>query len=217
MGTSASVRELFFACAESTVELISTSAVATRWNEPSALAGYTVGGLCGHLSRAVSTVGGYLDRTPATGGTPLDAAEYFAAVLGRADPVDSDLHASIRRRGQEAAADGPATMAATLRSALATLRARLDDGTLTQRIEVRDGITMTVEEYLRTRLVELVVHLDDLAASIDADDAPAPPPNEAYVEVAGVLGRLAALRVGGPATVRSLARRERHPSAVRAM
>lgn len=83
-------------------------------------------------------------------------------------------------------------------------------------VAVRDDIVLPIEAYLRTRLVELVLHLDDLAVSVQRDGADAVPP-EAYADVAAVLARVAVERSGPRATIRSLARRERHPEAVRAL
>jgi hypothetical protein len=74
---------------------------------------------------------------------------------------------------------------------------------------------MSLEEYLRTRLVELAVHADDLAVS--AGRAVADLPEQAWVVAAEVLGGVAALRSGGVLTVRALARAERQPDAVRAL
>lgn len=74
---------------------------------------------------------------------------------------------------------------------------------------------LTVAGYLDTRLVELVLHLDDLAVSVGRDTAEEIP-TEAYATVAAVVARIAVVRAGGVETVRSLGRRERHPDAVRA-
>lgn len=43
------------------VEALSNPAVAQRWEEPSALAGYTIGGLVAHTARSIRTVLDYLD------------------------------------------------------------------------------------------------------------------------------------------------------------
>jgi hypothetical protein len=145
-----------------------------------------------------------------------DASGYLAAVLGEEDPVSSDLHRGVRLRGAETAADGPSALAAAVRDTVARLGGRLDEATLGRPLRVLDGVTLTVADYLRTRLVELVVHLDDLAVSVERSFADTLP-DEAFAEVANVLARVAVHRHGGLATVRSLARRERHPEAVRAL
>ena len=213
----AATRELFVAAGDAAARLIASDDVAARWNEPSALAGYTVAGLAGHLARAVLQVASYLDRPAAPpAGHPLDDAPgYFVIVLGDHDPVDSDLHRAIRERGQQVAAQGPAALARQLTAAQRELEGRFDAEGMDRLVTVREGVVLTLEGYLATRLVELVLHLDDLALSVDRE--PEAVPDGAYDVVAGVLARLAARRAGGLATVRSLARSERQPEAIRAL
>jgi hypothetical protein len=210
---------IFLTCADRAAEAIASPAVAAAWDRDSALEGYTVAGLAGHLARAVVTVETYLAREDG-GRLPderlTDASGYLVAVLGEHDPVTSDLHRAVRVRGLEAAAEGPSTLAGAVRDATARLGRALDDGALRRPVRVRDGLALPLGEYLRTRVVELVVHLDDLAVSVDEPLADALP-DEAYRVAAAVLAATAARRGGGLAVVRSLARRERHPAAVRAL
>ncbi len=208
--------EHFLATALAAEELIATDVVVAAWARPSALDGYLVGGLAGHLARAVLTVPQYLDAPEPADGPSIDAAGYFATVLADHDPVGSPLHRKIRTRGEDEATDGPAALVERMTAAREQLAASLDAATLVRGIQVLDGHVLTVDQYLRTRLTELVVHLDGLAVSVDADVRPSIP-EEAYVRVSGVLGQVAARRIGGLATVRSLARAERHPDPVRAM
>lgn len=212
--------QLFLSCAHAAADLIASPEVAGSWEEPSALEGYTVAGLAGHLARAVLVVERYLDAADDGSGAPSDAADlidasgYFAAVLGDHDPLDSELHRGVRDRGTETAADGPAALAATVRATTERLRGWLDDATLQRPIAVFGGSWMRLERYLGTRLVELVVHIDDLAVSVDAT----PDIDEdACRVVAGILAETAARRQGGVTAVRALARRERHPDALRAL
>jgi hypothetical protein len=87
----------FLACAQVAEELIASDVAAERWREPSALTGYTVGGLAGHLARAVLTLDGYLDE-PAPAVEPTDAAGYYLRVLAAHDPVSSDCACGGRAR-----------------------------------------------------------------------------------------------------------------------
>lgn len=211
------IRELFDAAADAAQRLVDSDEVAAQWADPSALEGYTVGGLAGHLGRAILTVQRYLDAPPPPADAELsDAAGYFEVVLGDHDPVHSDVHRSIRARSQEEAADGPSALAATLRETHQTLEARFDAEGMGRRLAVRDGVAMTLEAYLTTRLVELVIHLDDLAVSVGRT-GPEGLPAEAYDVVAAVLARIATRQGGGLDTVRGLARAERHPDPVRAL
>ncbi|MDQ1446888.1 MAG: hypothetical protein QOI20_3352, partial [Acidimicrobiaceae bacterium] len=54
------VRALVVEAVEAAATLIGHDEVAARWNEPSALAGMTVGALCAHLVRAAGAVLAYL-------------------------------------------------------------------------------------------------------------------------------------------------------------
>lgn len=204
----------FLVTAQVAEDLVASEAVADRWEEPSALSGYTVGGLAAHLARAVLTVSRYLDR-PAAPGEPVDAAGYFLHALGTHDPHASAFHEQVRARAVAEAAEGPAALVARLRDARHRVADRLATIEPEFRIAALDEVVLTVEDYLDTRLVELVVHLDDLAVSVDRE-VPDGVPREAYTTVAAILARIAVERAGPVATIRSLARRERHPDAVRA-
>lgn len=207
----------YFAVAGLAEQLIDSTAVRAAWEHDSALSGYTVGGLAGHLARAVLTVEQYCDlpvQEPAA--ARVDAAGYFARVLADHDPHDSAFHQAVRDRANQAATTGPDALVAQLRIARHTLQARLSRMDPETPIQVLDGTVMEIREYLATRLVELVVHVDDLAVSVDVD-TPAGIGDAAYNNVAAVLAQLAVARNGGLATIRSLARRERAPEAVRAL
>ncbi|MFJ5699185.1 maleylpyruvate isomerase N-terminal domain-containing protein [Arthrobacter sp. NPDC093139] len=214
--SSPSVLSTFLAAAERVEVALCTEAVARHWEDSSALEGYTVAGLTGHLARGVLTVEKYLNAPAADNTKVTDAAGYMVAVLGVHDPVDSDFHRAVRARSREAASVGPESLARQVGEARQRLSTRLNEAVMDQRIEVLNGVVVTVEEYLRTRLVELVVHLDDLAVSVGDKSGP-DLPQKAYEEVATVLAQLAVRRHGGLAVVRGLARRERHPDAIRAL
>jgi hypothetical protein len=186
--------EVFTAAAGAAERWIASDEVAARWAQSSTLEGYTVAGLAGHLARAVLTVERCLAAPAATtGGGGTDAAGYFAVVLGTDDPVDSERHRRIRDRGAETAADGPRAVAVQVGEARQRLEGRLGAATLAQPIEVAGGVTLAVADYLETRVVELVVHLDDLAVSVGSDE-PAGLPAAAVDVAAAVLAQLAARR-----------------------
>lgn len=209
------ITELFLTVAETATDLFASDHVVDAWEEASALDGYTVGELAAHLARAVLTVETYLDRTPEDASELTDASGYFATVLADEHPVDSDLHRAIRARSRATAEVGREPLIADIRAATDRLQVAFGEVDPATPIEVLAGVALPVGEYLRTRLVELVVHVDDLAVSVGHE--PVEIPEEAYRAVAAVLAECAARRHGGLATVRGLARRERHPDAVRAL
>ena len=187
------------------VEALSNPAVAERWEELSALEGYTVGGLAAHTARSIRTVLICLEG-PEPGGALINPAEYFLNGLGDDDPVDSDLHRSIRQRAVDVAAAGPAQLMDSASSDLAVLTDRLAT-TPERTVEVFGGAAMALSDYLVTRLVEIVVHLDDLAHSI-GDDLP-PPPGDAIDLTLATLFEIAVARSGANAMMRALSRVER--------
>ena len=212
---SRDVVELYLTVARAAEAAIADPAVPRAWGQDSALDGYTVGGLAGHLARAILTVERYLDA-PVPEAETTDAAGYFAHVLADHDPVTSDLHRAVRQRSAEASQDGPTALQQRLADARASLERRLATTPPDQPIAVLGDLVLPLSAYLETRLVELVVHLDDLAVSVGQPEPSGIPP-AAYDVVAAVLAQVAVRRVGPLPTIRSLARAERHPDAVRAL
>jgi hypothetical protein len=198
-------KTVFLGAADSARRLLDVPGLAERWEETSALERMTIGELTAHLSRAVTLVPRYL-------GAPApppyrDAAGYFHAVLPEVDPdLDSDLAAAVRARSREEAEQGLDGIRRAWDEARAELGHRLDPPTLQQGIAVR-GSAMQVGEYLTTRLVELVVHADDLAASLAV---PSPAfSTGATASVISCLTAVAALRSSPIEVIRALTRQER--------
>ena len=204
-GAAVPTGDLCLATAQTMVEALSSPAIARRWEESSALAGYTIGGLAAHTARSIRTILAYLDG-PEPAGAPITPAEYFLNGLRDEDPIDSDLHRSIRRRAVEVAADGPAELLEAARTELSALTERLAT-TSDRTVEVFGGAAMLLSDYLVTRLVEMVVHLDDLAHSIGSDLPD--PPGEAIDLTLATLFEMAVARNGPYAMLRGLSRAER--------
>jgi hypothetical protein len=219
------VREAFLATAAEARGLIAERAVAAQWREPSALDQLDVGAVAGHLARAAFVVATYLDASGATGdiaaggegdgGEIVTADGYFERVLAAAAASGDDLHAGIRARAVEEAAVGQVALLARLDATLQSLDARLASEPAERTVTVSLGITMPLDEYLVTRMVELVVHADDLAASTGLET-----PEFDALTMACVIGCMLAMvraRNGDLAVMRGFARRERDDvSALRA-
>lgn len=217
MVDSTRILAAFLGTAERVERMLGSKKVAEHWEDPSALEGYTVAGLAGHLARGVLTVEKYIDAPAPTQNAELtDAAGYLTTVLGTHDPLDSDFHRAVRARSFEASRAGASALSREVGRVRQQLSHQLDVAALDRRIEVLQGVVITVEEYLRTRLVELVVHADDLAVSLGEENEQ-DIPQYAYEEAAAVLVQVALRRHGGLSVVRGLARRERHPEPIRAL
>jgi hypothetical protein len=203
------IREQFLAGADVVEAAVSDPRVADAWERESILAGQTIGSLASHLARgAVWAVGDYLDGEPPE--TPVDfesAAQYFAELL---EGLTDDDHAAIRARGAAIAERGPRAVVDELGTRLDGLRQRLPAEPPDRLVAVIAGNVMRLDDYLLTRVVEQVVHLDDLARSLGVEPWPNASGAEATVIACGAeIGRL---RRGGAAMVRALYRGEAEPA-----
>lgn len=207
------MRATFIETAAATLRLLDEPAVEAAWTSPSALAGLTVGGLAAHLARAVLTVQGYLAAEgPSPDAEVVDAAGYLLAALpdtGR----DSDVNAQVLARAEAGGRDGVAAVRQRAAAALTDLRRDLPGIAPDHVLAVLGGIAIPLDDYLATRIVELVVHADDLLASVEGIESAAVPTAGESVAV-GVLAEVARRRTSTTAMVTTLARRERAPTQV---
>jgi Mycothiol maleylpyruvate isomerase N-terminal domain len=203
------VRAAFLASAAEARGLVASREVAAKWRDPSALDDLDVGAVAGHLARAAFVVVGYLDTSADLGtdaGELLTADRYFEHVLSGFG-ASGDAHAGIRARAAEEAADGQEALVARLDATLQSLDARFASEPADRAVRVALGLVLPLDEYLVTRMVELVVHSDDLATSVGLDT-----PEFDALTMACVIGCMLAMvraRHGDIAVVRGFARRER--------
>src|SRR5215475_11503283 len=199
-------RAAFLDAAATAVQLLERHELAERWHSRSVLREVSVAALAGQLTRGMTTVERYLDGPEPGEAGGISAAGYFDTMIRSAD-INDPANQAIRARGGEAAAGGPAALASEARAACARLHSRLASVGPGRRLRVAGGLVMTIDEYLRTRVVELVVHADDLAASVGvAPTAPRPETGKIAIDV---LVDVARTRHGDLAVLRALARRER--------
>jgi Mycothiol maleylpyruvate isomerase N-terminal domain len=197
-------RQVFIDTANVSVSFVTSPVVVSRWNEPSHLTGMTVGGLACHLIRGGFTVlPAILDEAEPPGTRAFNASRFYA---GLTRDLDVEVHRGIRQSSAQAADGGPGSLAG-IDQILTELGARLAIESAGRRVVVMDGIEMALDDFLITRLVELVVHIDDLAASVGV---PTPElPDLATDLVISCLTGVARRRHGDLQVVRALARQER--------
>jgi len=203
MSTPRSETEVFLAGAEVVVSALGDDAVASCWDRPSVLEDQAVASLCGHLARGgVWVVEDYLAGDPPPG--PADfgsAGEYFAELIGAAGDED---HKAIRDRGAAVSAIGHSALVDEVRRRLDDLGPRLRAMSPDHLVTVAYGKVIRLGDYLLTRVVEQVVHLDDLARSVGLE--PWTMPTDA-VDVAVEVGLdVARRRRGDTAVLRALYR-----------
>ena len=206
---SRSVRGLVVEAVDAAVALIACDEVAARWDEPSALDGMTVGALAAHLVRAAGATLAYLDRTDPT--TLPDTAlltpvTYFHAA------IEAPIHERIKEVSASEAIVGPAELAAQCARVAAAMRVRFGDEPEGRLVAALGGRMLSLDDFCRTRLIEMLFHLDDLAASIGM---PCPETSvESRTIVIDILLGIARMQHGDWEVLRALAREERRTADV---
>ncbi|MDH6703600.1 uncharacterized protein (TIGR03083 family) [Kitasatospora sp. MAA19] len=150
-------------------ELCARPDAAERLARPTRLGEWTVRELLAHLAVQIDWVPAHVDD-PQEGRPPLDLPGWVAAVGTVAPLLDEQARATARG---EFAGD-PASVAQAFDRAASGLVQLLSADEVRdpqRRFEIRLG-SMTLADMLVTRLVETVVHADDLAAALGLDGFP---------------------------------------------
>jgi hypothetical protein len=199
-------RESFLAAVRVAQQLLASPRVATAWDEMSVLQEFTVAGLAGHLYRCCVGVLDYLDA-PAPEADPIVGPSYYVNALER--DLQSPENVAIRARGEKMAAAGHDSLTTELQRRLPDLEARLAKESSDRTLAVFQGLVMRLDDYLETRLVEILVHVDDLALSVGLHP-PGFPARPVDIALRHLL-EVARMRNGDIAVLRAFARRERDP------
>ena len=207
------LRAAFVAATDHVAAIVSREDVAAAWHEQSALAEWEVGGLVAHLASQPVTDRGAAARRPDRRPDPARGA-LRPVRLGQAS-LDDEVNVSIRESGDARAADGPdAVLAAVIeaREALPDLLAAQPDGRAV--LIPWAGWSLGLDDFLTGRLMEVVVHGEDVAASVGFTTPPLP--RGVLDPVLALLTRLAVTRHGQGAVVSALTRAERAPRTISA-
>jgi hypothetical protein len=206
------VRDALWSALDTAVVLARRDEVTGAWTQPSALDGLTVGALVAHLLIATERAAIVLEST-----TPevdearvVRLAEFYGPNrIDTTAQLAEGLPALLRRGGSTRAEDGPAAVVGALAALEARLRPLVDaapEDRLVPVVQVRGGAAR-LDDYLTSRVIELVLHTDDLACSVGVTLPDVPSDVLAVVTTAFV--DLAVARSGSRAVLRSFARRER--------
>jgi uncharacterized protein (TIGR03083 family) len=200
----------FFSACELALGVVGSEQVAERWEDDSALDGFSVGALAAHLYTAIRRLESALAQPePTAPRVVARIADFYGP--NRIDEIgqlDDAFHVAIRAEGAERAGRGADTVAEKLEALIGRLQADLAGQTMTRLVPVlriESGATL-LSDYLRTRVVELLVHADDLAASVGID---LEPPPDAVSSAFTVFLELARARSGDVSVLRAFTRRER--------
>jgi uncharacterized protein (TIGR03083 family) len=197
------VRATFLELGGQAADLIANPRVVASWEQPSALDGMTVGALAVHLAGAASRIDEFLDAPEPEGIRALPPARFFRDVPS---DLDSDVHRGVRESSLMRATAGPAAVAEQVHSEMAILAARFKHEPPGRRIRALFGLDMYLDGYLITRMVELAIHTDDLAVSVEVE-----PPAlnaDAATLVIDCLAGVARGRHGDRAVMRAFAGRD---------
>jgi hypothetical protein len=197
--------DVFLAAAESVRPLIAAPQVAAAWEQPSALAGMTVGGLTAHLVHGVASIETQSDK-PVPAADPVDTVTYYVPDAD-SDVASDSVRDAVSVRSREQAQPGPAAVLKAFDGALKHLRIWLPAQGPDRLIRVPIGRCMRLDDFLVVRLVEVLVHGDDLAVSVGLP-TPALTEGSSDALIALLLG-MCRRRHGDTAVIRAFTRRER--------
>lgn len=207
-------RQAFPAAAQVAATLIRHPAVGAAWDRESACADMSVGGLAHHLAAQVFLPLDLL-AVPPTGEAPIELTEHYERAAWVTGAHDDEVNVAIRETEEERAEGGHAALVARLNEALAALPERLAAPRDPDTVHLPwQGWSLRTGHFLVSRMMEVVVHADDLAASIDE---PTPEvPNHVIGPVLALLTSLSVRRHGQAAVVRTLTRPQRAPDGIAA-
>lgn len=213
----AMIFEDFLAAADAAIGLLESAEVTGRWAEPSACAGFTVGGLAAHLGWQVQSARWAVEsERPASGAVVTELTAHYEQAAWVGADLDAPVNAGIRESGEKRAEAGAAEVVQLTREARAYLAESFTSLTPDQVIAMPwiEGRAMTLADVLATRVLELLIHTDDLAVSVGLETPLAS--ESAYARVIGLLAPLAVRRHGPIPVLRALSRAERAPQTVSA-
>lgn len=204
----------FLHAADVAVRLLKEPEVQIRWKDQSKLERMTIGMLACHLGRQIRVAAKLLGEQPDASPVLERVDEHYSkAAWVRAKTLDDPANDRTADEGE--AAQGYAAMIELVSIAEGTVREWIATGRAVDVVSVPwQGWSLRRADFLLTRMLEIVVHSDDLARSIGR---PTPEfPDDVFDPVSALLLRIAARRHGQAAVISALSRRERMPDALNA-
>ena len=200
--------DVWIDASQATLAFVRDRRVRERWSEASSLPLMTVAELTGHLIHSgILMVGEAFDIAHVTGSKPVTAARMLSWV-----PFDPDdpVHAGVRGVAGAHAAEGLDDLVERATRSLDAITPVVSavDPDRELAFPWTPTLSMTARELFRSRIVELVVHLDDLAHSVGEEDIPLDA--EAISIACHVATDIVVLRHGPTAVVRALCRPDRN-------
>ena len=204
----------FLSAVDLSRQLAARPEVRAAWDTESACAGMTVGGLTHHLLKQAGNAVRGLQAAP-DDAPPIALQEHYARAAWVEAGPDDEANVSIREGENDGAQVGPDVVLELAGEWAAALPALLGAPRDPDTIFIPwQGWSLTTEDFLTTRMMELVVHSDDLAASVGLETPTYP--DAVVTPVVGLLTGVAVRRHGQTAVVRGLSRPQRAPETISA-
>jgi hypothetical protein len=208
------IAETFLESSRTAAALLTSEEVRVRWDAESACAGMTVGGLAFHLAAQAGNAVRLLSAAPSDA-SPIPVEEHYRRAAWVHSGLDDEANVVIRTSADAEAGEGFDELCAKVAADLDALPDVLAATASADPVLIPwQGWALTAHDFLVTRLMEMLVHSDDLAASLDV--ATPQFPDEAVRLVLGLLTSVAVERHGQTALVRALSRPQRAPGSVSA-
>jgi hypothetical protein len=221
------VRALWVETCAAVLTLVDRAEVGERWHDFSCLPGMTIGALCGHLiASGLFEVEDRLLESPAAPGEAGSSPSYSGPRVATAAiqpdertlaptnphaaiPVDEEhaVHLAVRSAADDQARNGKIDLISRASVAFTAARVGVEQASTDLVVDCW-GMPLQFDDFLRTRILELAVHADDLAYSIALESSGVP---DAAIELACNLGISVAIQRNGPtAVLRALFRSDHH-------
>jgi Mycothiol maleylpyruvate isomerase N-terminal domain len=190
--------------------------VAARWSDESACDGMTVGGLANHLVAQADIAVRLLGGAPSEL-APVPLLEHYRRAAWVHTDLDEEANTTVRDSANAEADAGFAGLERRVADGLAALPPTLaaaDGREPDSWLIPWQGWALTAHDLMVTRLMEMMVHSDDLAASVDVETPQFP--DDVVAAVLALLSGVAVERHGQTAVLRALSRPQRAPAHVSA-
>jgi hypothetical protein len=206
-------RSAVTAAVDQITDLIGSAAVADAWERESALPGMTVGGLARHLVSQPECAVEFLTTPGPPDAQVLTLVGHYDRVDWLHAPVDAAENTSIRDDFNQMGSAGHTESVKVLARSRDQLGPAIHAAGPTTYVPWQD-CALPTDDFLVVRLMEIVVHADDLACSVGVT----PPAFGTHVlePVLALLAALAAQRRGQDAVLRALSRHERSAGSISA-
>jgi hypothetical protein len=206
--------EPFLVAAATATRQVQDPAVGEAWERPSALRGMSVGALACHLADQLVNARNLL-AAPASDQAPIPLLDHYRRAAWVRAGIDDKANVDIRTSAERSAVGGHAALVGQVTAALDELPGRLAGLDPGRSVLIPwQGWSLTLDDFLVTRMMEITVHGDDLAASLGQE--PPSLPESVLGPVLGLLVGISLRRHGQSAVVRALSRAERAPATITA-